>query len=308
MITSIHDNSGAELDSTVTLEQRGDVCNITFESQGPNRNTDYGKAFRLVIERLGAAGATILGAEICSRDVQDLPPEARSLVPADVSFPFRCTPETNMANVASDLARASAAVARQPGARGPGNRTRRLRLAIKLPVDGATTVDRVLDFVIAPEVGSSEEASGTIRRRGARSGGQGFGLPSEAKRAVELRAMQVAREFLAQSWDSVEDVSAPPSSYDILCRSGERRLIVEVKGTTSIGTSVMLTANEVAIAQRHFPHTALCVVESIVLSVSDSQWIASGGLLRVINPWDPTAHTLVAERYRCVLGGDRESR
>lgn len=74
---------------------------------------------------------------------------------------------------------------------------------------------------------------------------------------------RAATYYTDLGWD-VKDVSAR-QPYDLLCgRAGHEDLRVEVKGTTSSGTEVPLTRNEVANARAEFPNIALVVVADIV--------------------------------------------
>ena len=102
-----------------------------------------------------------------------------------------------------------------------------------------------------------EDAAGKVARRGR---GQGFQLDQEAKVAVEATAMNMATEFYSKAWD-VEDVHGT-ESYDLICRRGDEVKHVEVKGTTTDGSEVILTPNEVRHAQEN-PSTALFVVSNI---------------------------------------------
>ena len=95
------------------------------------------------------------------------------------------------------------------------------------------------------------------------------------------RAMSHYREL---GWD-VHDVSAQ-ESYDLLCTEvGEDDRRVKVKGTTSSGTEVLLTRNEVANARAVFPAVALVVVAGLDLDRSGSKPVCSGGKLQVLDPW-----------------------
>jgi hypothetical protein len=301
MQAKIHDDDGRALDATVTLEVVGRECGIIFESQGPGRNTDYASGFRTVIKRLQTASATITGAEVCSREVQGLPAELRRISIPDCTIPLRLTQNLNGEKLANEIRKAAAAVAREPEARGPGNSTRRVRLQVSLSSRGIRTIDRVLDAVIAP-TNSSTATTAASEHLGNPPlfCGQGFELPVAARRAVELRAMAVAQEHLAAAWPSVTDVSAT-ESYDLRCERGEATLFVEVKGTTGTGTAILLTANEVALATREAPHTALLVVHSIEISEGPTGWRAEGGELRVTQPWEPQSSQLTPLTFRCVL-------
>ncbi|HST59490.1 MAG TPA: EVE domain-containing protein [Longimicrobium sp.] len=132
-------------------------------------------------------------------------------------------------------------------------------------------------------------------------GGQGRGLGAAERRAVELRAMELAIAHYAQRWETVDDV-ASTRSYDLECRSGDRYLRVEVKGTTGRGDSVLLTANEVTHAGAQAPHVALFVVSGIQLRREPgSDPVASGGSVRIFEPWEVDACTLRPVAYECGL-------
>ena len=138
--------------------------------------------------------------------------------------------------------------------------------------------------------------------RHGRPGGQGYGLTAKERSAVELHAMELARNHFEKSWESVTDVSSN-HSYDFLCQNGEDALRVEVKGTTSPGDSVNLTWREVEIAG---DEAALFVVSEIDLEKGEDP-VASGGQCRLIFPWDATAHQLKSVSYTCRLDWSRGS-
>ena len=68
---------------------------------------------------------------------------------------------------------------------------------------------------------------------------------------------------------------------------------VEVKRTTGNGATIVLTANEVAVATERWPDTALAVVTGIELSDAEPGG-ASGGRLEVETPWSPVPERLSA--------------
>jgi hypothetical protein len=59
------------------------------------------------------------------------------------------------------------------------------------------------------------------------SHGQGFGLTSLQRKAVEARAMKLAIEHYRKTWEHVKDVSAS-RCYDLECRCGRKTPRVEV--------------------------------------------------------------------------------
>lgn len=125
---------------------------------------------------------------------------------------------------------------------------------------------------------------------------QGRGLTGPERRAVELRAMEVARQRLEEEGWGVEDVSAN-HSYDLHCRDGDHELRVEVKGTTGAGASVLLTPNEVRHAGQHEAEMALFVVSEIELDRAATPPVGRGGLLRILDPWELGAGVLSPVGY-----------
>lgn len=139
-------------------------------------------------------------------------------------------------------------------------------------IAGFSPVEQAEDAVAA--------AAGKTARRGR---GQGFQVDQAAKAAVEAHAMNAATEFYSQAW-TVEDVHGR-ESYDLRCRRGGQELRVEVKGTTTDGTEVILTPNEVGHA-RSYPHTALFILSNISLEKAhDGTVQATGGNRHVFDPW-----------------------
>jgi hypothetical protein len=147
---------------------------------------------------------------------------------------------------------------------------------------------------IAPENASDLETSGG----GIYTGGQGFGLTPQERKAVEARAMKLAIAHYQGAWDQVEDVSAS-RCYDLECRTGRKVHHVEVKGTTGDGGSVLVTKNGVEHAQKHFPHVSLFVVSGIELDQKSGA--AIGGKIRVLAPWDIKGCKLVPLSYQCLI-------
>lgn len=133
-----------------------------------------------------------------------------------------------------------------------------------------------------PEVLEVETvAVGQPQRRGSK---QGFGLSTAERQAVELRAMQLAKDHLESLQWRVRDVSAT-SPYDFVCKRGSEKLIVEVKGTTSTGEQIILTKNEVFAHLALHPNNALIVVHSIDLKSTSGKPKAEGGKLFMLSPW-----------------------
>jgi hypothetical protein len=157
------------------------------------------------------------------------------------------------------------------------------------------------DFLQSPDNEQSEifeavEALRVIAGKPRKASGQGFQSSSEARRAIELRAMHLAiNHFQQQGW-GVEDVSKY-ESYDLLCTRQEERLYVEVKGTTSEGSKILMTYQEVIHTQQNYPHTALFVVSQIKLINSEVELEAIGGEIKLYQPWLLSDDNLKAIAY-----------
>lgn len=142
------------------------------------------------------------------------------------------------------------------------------------------------------------EAEQLLRSRGTGGKGQGFGLSSEERTTVENHAMACAVEYFGRDWDTVEDVSKR-ESYDLLCLRGHEQLRVEVKGTTTGGSEIILTRNEVQEAKTE--GYALFVVSEIQLDRTNLSIRAVGGLARCYYPWSPAEDSLRPISYQCSL-------
>jgi hypothetical protein len=123
--------------------------------------------------------------------------------------------------------------------------------------------------------------------------------------AVEHLAMEAAAKFYSTDWD-VEDVHGT-ESYDLICRRGDEVKHVEVKGTTTDGTEVLLTPNEVRHAREN-PGTALFILSNITLELAeDGTATATGGKQTSYDPWrlDDGTLTPVGFRYQVPgMGGE----
>ncbi|RYG87532.1 MAG: DUF3578 domain-containing protein [Alphaproteobacteria bacterium] len=123
--------------------------------------------------------------------------------------------------------------------------------------------------------------------------GQGWGLDGPERRAVELRAMKVAEDWLTREGFNFTDVSAS-DSCDFRARRDGSDWIIEVKGTTGGPKSILVTRNEVALHRASHPLNALLVVHGIKLGKNGA---ATGGSLLAISPWLLDDNRLEATSY-----------
>ena len=128
--------------------------------------------------------------------------------------------------------------------------------------------------------------------------GQGFGLSQAERRAVELRAMQVARAlYEGAGWDVIDKSSSQP--FDLLATKGDSKRFIEVKGTTGEGLSIVLTHGEVNHVRSNGMNSALVIVSAIVLENSNGNWKAHGGTVTTHeDPWALVEANLSATQYR----------
>jgi hypothetical protein len=139
---------------------------------------------------------------------------------------------------------------------------------------------------------------GELPAAGARSG-QGFTLDALARDAIESHAMKLAiRFFRARGYEVDADVHRY-QPYDLLCTLGSGEAMrVEVKGTTTEGETVLLTAGEVGSARRTDIPTTLFVVSGIEVTQRAGRWRARGGDAAWLPRWSPVDRALAPLTYR----------
>ena len=134
-----------------------------------------------------------------------------------------------------------------------------------------------------------------MEARRSSSSGKGFIVDPECRKAVEKYAVEkAAAYFRARGFTDISEVGKP---YDLHCRkpNGER-LFVEVKGTTTDGGVMILTANEVACA--HENSMALYLLHDISVKKETDRFALSGGLEVVQWPWQIDRARLKPLAYR----------
>ncbi|QDE91904.1 hypothetical protein BHS06_24575 [Myxococcus xanthus] len=145
---------------------------------------------------------------------------------------------------------------------------------------------------------SLDDWQATVERSRARAKGQGFSSSPEVRRAVESLAMDRAEAHFAAQGYTVERRGKP---YDLLCTRAGATLYVEVKGTQTDGAEVLLTPNEVAFAREHRETMALFVLHSVSIESVEGTVQASGGTVRILQPWDPDGGELLPVGFTCKL-------
>jgi hypothetical protein len=151
----------------------------------------------------------------------------------------------------------------------------------------------------APEVADAidavEEAANPRRWFGRR-------LSAAENKAIEEQAVRlVRRHFKDVLGYETKDVGAT-ESYDVHATKGDSVIKVEVKGTTSEGAEVVLTANEVKLHLAEHPNNALAVVRRIGLDRSGDVPVATGGVLELTMAWEIDREHLEPIAYRYQTG------
>lgn len=130
--------------------------------------------------------------------------------------------------------------------------------------------------------------------------GQGFVLDSKLRKALEDYAMATAKcYFKAQGYKWKDCSNTCP--YDLRCSRGKEVLHVEVKGTQTNGTEIILTPREVEFARRHKGQMALFVVHSIQVGEANGRFALSGGKRRLLQPWDVDLGHLAPVSFKYAL-------
>ncbi|MDG6913320.1 MAG: DUF3883 domain-containing protein [Nitrososphaerota archaeon] len=133
----------------------------------------------------------------------------------------------------------------------------------------------------SPTERESEEAASALR-------GQGFKVNPGDRKAVELKAMELAIAYYrrAPRRFDVQDVHER-LPYDLECKKGRRTIIVEVKGTTGDGSTVLLTPKEFHLKPPNGCTRALFIVPDIKLRRGKA---VSAGKPRIIQPFNPIGY------------------
>jgi hypothetical protein len=116
-----------------------------------------------------------------------------------------------------------------------------------------------------------------------RASGQGFLIPPKVRKAIEEHAVGIGKDRYEGKGYKVEVRGKP---FDLLCTRDGRQIFVEVKGTQTSGEEVLLTPNEVKLAQENKSEMVLFIVHSVSVDKNADPPRVYGGNIRVFDPWD----------------------
>ena len=131
--------------------------------------------------------------------------------------------------------------------------------------------------------------------------GQGRQSDPRKRKAIEMRAMEVATAHYGLQGFTVTDTSSN-SPFDLECCQDDDMVRVEVKGLSGGLGNVDVTINEVLSARSTEIPTDLFVVHSISLAEHEKlHYAGEGGDTYIESPWQPDDQNLEATRFRYSL-------
>lgn len=129
--------------------------------------------------------------------------------------------------------------------------------------------------------------------------GTGYEPDAEKRRAIEIYAVKRATEFYIERNYEVEAKGKP---YDLRCTKGNEELHVEVKGSRSLMSAIIVTRNEVADARDERWRSDLFLVDGIELGdLVDGIYVPAGGRCRRKENWSPNQEDLTEIQFRYTL-------
>lgn len=154
--------------------------------------------------------------------------------------------------------------------------------------------DEVIVDLEGEALQTTKPKAATTRRN--KASGQGPLRNPLLIRAIEMRAVGLAIEHFKKGGFEVTDTGST-ESYDLCCiKSGiERR--VEVKGTKTNGTTIILTKAEVEHAREQLVPVDLVIVRNIEILNSPEGPIAIGGDFSILENWIPEDDSLTIATY-----------
>jgi hypothetical protein len=145
-----------------------------------------------------------------------------------------------------------------------------------------------------PELREAEEAARKASGVGGSRPRVGFRTNAEEIKVIENHAVTLARAYYEREGWNVKELGKP---FDLEVSNADMVLTVEVKGTTSDGSGIPLTAGEVRHHVDAFPNNALVIVRKIMLDKNGSHPTASGGRLYELRCWEINSDALRVISY-----------
>ena len=126
---------------------------------------------------------------------------------------------------------------------------------------------------------------------------QGYQADKEIRNAVEDYAMKLAISHYESKGLKVKDVSKEKIGYDLSCDSKTLSFGVEVKGTRSAGSKVIVTEGEVRKAEEVKVELFVVSMIEVKYQLEKKNIVCSSGQWSVISPWKPLPESLKPKTY-----------
>jgi superfamily II DNA or RNA helicase len=131
----IVDDAGVEIDATFDCEELEGEPTIVFHSRGGDRNNEYARGLEVLLQRLGSRAVQLTRIAVESGATRALPLEQRTLDVEGFPYPINLSTVESAKRLQTRIGKTAAKVGREPGAKGSGNSTKRLRLWLSQRVD-----------------------------------------------------------------------------------------------------------------------------------------------------------------------------
>jgi hypothetical protein len=140
------------------------------------------------------------------------------------------------------------------------------------------------NLITNPEVEMAKDLEDLVSTEVEISTTQGIVTNPQARKAIENRAMNSAINYYRKLGYDVKNVSHQ-KSYDLECNKNNKKLIVEVKGSSVAASQIILTYNEVKLARNKKNKMDLYVLNSIKLTKKRNKYKARGGTPHILKNW-----------------------
>lgn len=144
------------------------------------------------------------------------------------------------------------------------------------------TIDYITNYSGAKIKSREDEIQENIQTAEHSTGGMGFQSDVEVRLKIEAHAMAICKAHYEDLGYTVKDVSAT-EPYDFIINKGKERRLIEVKGTQSTGTTIILTRNEVELSRVNGSNMTLFLVHSILMNKKSVK--KESGIIAITDPW-----------------------
>jgi hypothetical protein len=303
------DDFGRKLNAQVLMNTMGESFRLRFlPIPGVSTTAEFSEALEVSLGRLAQEKLLITDALVMNPPNRRFPPAQRRLMVSGETYPIFAQTGEATSEIAFWFTYRAREIARERFLSGSDIPNVAIDIRFRLPLyelNTLTFLHQELKRMKAEldETRPSAEPLLASEPPPVRSGlgkhGQGRLQDAVLRSLIDAYAMQLAvAHFKERGWQ-VTDVSAF-EPFDLRCTQDSRELHVEVKGSTTAARSVMLTRNEVQHA-RDYPDTALFVASTIEIVDVEGTRTASGGNIRVYQPWKINADDLEAQTYCLTL-------